>query len=33
MLETSGLTHLRECYPLDLKAYRASLAKTLGMKP
>jgi hypothetical protein len=32
-LEISGLTRLREGQNLDLKEYRASLAKTLGVKP
>ena len=32
-LETSGLTRLREGQNLDLNEYRASLAKTLGVKP
>ena len=32
-LETSGLTRLREGQNLDLKEYRTSLAKTLGVKP
>jgi hypothetical protein len=31
-LETSGLTRLREGENLDLNQYRASLAKTLGVK-
>lgn len=32
-LETSGLTRLREGQKFDLNEYRASLAKTLGVKP
>jgi hypothetical protein len=32
-LETSGMTRLREGQNLDLNSYRASLAKTLGVKP
>jgi len=32
-LETSGLTRLREGQNLDLKQYRASLAKALGVEP
>jgi len=31
-LESSGLTHLQEGQPLDLKGYRAALARTLGVK-
>ncbi len=33
ILETSGLTRLREGQKLDLNEYRKTLAKTLGVKP
>ena len=32
-LEASGLTRFSEGVPLNLKEYRESLAKTLGLKP